>query len=414
MNGRLGRAWLVWLALGLFSAVAPDPVAAQAPVEDPASRARFQWGPVFLTPTLVIKEIGVDSNVFNETTAPREDFTATLSPQLLVGLRLGPVRLSATSVTDYVWYRDLVEERSVNTGTEARFDLILRRLRPFVRARFVDTRERPTLEIDARARRREPAYGAGVDMRFGGRTAVVAAVERQVVDFAADQTFRGVDLARALNRETRAASVALRVALTPLTTISVSSGVDEARFDAASVRDAESIRLLGGVEFQPEALLNGSAQVGIRRFTPREPFVPDFQGVVATVTLGSTLLGVTRFGATLQRDVAYSFEDETPYYLLSGVGGSVTQRLGGPVDLTVGVTRRYLSYRALEGSSAFGGGSRRDIVDVATAGVGIDLGAVARLGVNAEYTERRSNSPRGRPFERLKLFVSLSYLLGTR
>lgn len=406
---------VAFLMCGFWSGTAL-PSAAQAPVEDPAARGRFQWGPIFLTPAIAVKEVGIDSNVFNDPDRPREDFTATVSPQLLVGLRIGPARLSATSLTDYVWYREVVEERSLNSGTEVRFDGLFGRVRPFVRARFVETRERPGFEIDTRARRTEPTYGGGVDLRLGGRTSVVAMAERQVVEFAAGETFQGVELARVLNRETRTAAAALRVTLSPFTTVAISGSRDEARFDTTAFRDATSTRLVGSIELQPDALINGAAQVGFRRFRPRERFVPAFDGIVATVHLGYTFLGVTRFGVTLERDVAYSFEDETPYYVLTGAGGTVTQRIGGPVDLVAGGTRRWLAYRGLLSAGTPSGSAaeaaRRDLLDVATIGVGVGLGPVTRFGVTAEYARRRSNSPRGRPFERLKLFASLTYQFG--
>lgn len=408
---------LAVMALTCGIGMRPATATAQAPVEDVAAGARFHWGPVFLTPALVVKEIGIDSNVFNDPEAPREDFTATLSPQLLVGLRAGSLRVSVATTTDYVWYRQLVEERSTNTGTEARVDVLLGRVRPFVRGRFVDTRERPGFEIDRRARRTEPAYGGGIDLGLGSRTRLVAAGEVQGLAFAAGESFRGVNLDEALNRESRVVAAALRVTLTPFTTVAISGSRETARFDTATFRDADSVRLLGSVEFQPDAVINGSAQFGLRRFRPRATEVPAFDGIVATVNLGYTLLGMTRFGVTVQRDLAYSIEDDTPYYVLTGAGGSLTQRIGGPFDVTAGITRRWLAYRGHERAGSRDGGiaeaPRRDVIDVATAGLGVQLGSVTRLGVTVEFAERRSNSPRGRPFERTKLFASLTYQFTT-
>ena len=51
--------------------------AAQDPVEDPVATARVHLGPLALTPHMALMNVGVDNNVFNETVAPKRDFTFT-------------------------------------------------------------------------------------------------------------------------------------------------------------------------------------------------------------------------------------------------------------------------------------------------------------------------------------------------
>ena len=49
--------------------------------------------------------------------------------------------------------------------------------------------------------------------------------------------------------------------------------------------------------------------------------------MVASVNLGYTLMGMTRFGVQVDRDVQFSYEQCEPYYILTGVTGTITQRL---------------------------------------------------------------------------------------
>jgi hypothetical protein len=73
-------------------------------------------------------------------------------------------------------------------------------------------------------------------------------------------------------------------------------------------RDADSWRVMPGVEFAPQALIKGSAYVGHRKFTPLLPRVlPEFSGVVADLGLSYTLLGSTVFGVSYRRDLTYSY-----------------------------------------------------------------------------------------------------------
>ena len=63
----LVAVWLVWAA----------PVSGQEPV-NPAPASRIQIGPLHVDLGIEVKEVGMDSNVFNDSEEPQEDFTATV------------------------------------------------------------------------------------------------------------------------------------------------------------------------------------------------------------------------------------------------------------------------------------------------------------------------------------------------
>jgi hypothetical protein len=65
------------------------------PLPDPETPSRVQLGPVGLSPALVLREIGYDSNVRNEGTGEQGDFTATLGGRLDLVARLARVVASS-------------------------------------------------------------------------------------------------------------------------------------------------------------------------------------------------------------------------------------------------------------------------------------------------------------------------------
>ena len=67
-------------------------VEAQA-VEATRTEAPLRVGPLQLFPTLTLREIGIDSNVYNSQ-VQREDFTYTVSPTLRTVLPIGEARLT--------------------------------------------------------------------------------------------------------------------------------------------------------------------------------------------------------------------------------------------------------------------------------------------------------------------------------
>src|SRR5687767_14473943 len=55
---------------------------------DPAETARVRVGPVSVRPSIIVRDVGVDSNVFNESGAPKEDFSLTAGGKVDVGVRM--------------------------------------------------------------------------------------------------------------------------------------------------------------------------------------------------------------------------------------------------------------------------------------------------------------------------------------
>ena len=125
----------------------------------------------------------------------------------------------------------------------------------------------------------------------------------------------------------------VRHALTPLTSVALDVTRERERFVTSQFRDSDSTKVMGNVTFQPLALINGTASVGVRQFDPVPADVPAFTGVITAVNLSYSLLGITRFGVEATRDIQYSFEFEQPYYLESGVTGTVQQQVFGPFDV---------------------------------------------------------------------------------
>jgi hypothetical protein len=369
---------------------------AQAP--DPFASARVHIGPFAVTPTLSITGVGVDTNVFNAWENPKSDFTATITPAADAWLRLGPARLNLELSGSYLYFAQYSDQRALGTTDSARVELPLLHLRPWVEGWFLSVRDRPGYEIDVRVRRTETAVSGGSDFQASTRTTLGVSLTQTRVNYNTDASFLGYSLRDALNRTTTIESALFRYALTPLTTFVTAVDVVQERFDFSPIRDSDGFRVVPGVEFAATALINGSAHVGFRRLTMKTAGMPDYTGPVAAVDLGYTLLGITRFAVQVQRDVEYSYDPTQPYYLLTGVTGSVSQAVGGPwsVEARAGIQR--LAYQTV-GQSALaalgltdlqGLAGRVDVVRSYGVGVGYKLGPSTRLGVNADYYTRRS------------------------
>src|SRR5262249_21723474 len=160
-------------------------------------------------------------------------------------------------------------------------------------------------------------------------------------------------------------------------------------FEFSPVRDSDSSRIAAGVTFAQSALLKGSATVGYRDFQPLSSDLPPYQGVVGRIDL-STVLGPTKVGLMMNRDVQYSYDLAQPYYLQTDATFSVAQQIVGAVDVTGRFGFARLDYQNRTTVDALLA-PRTDRVRMFGGGLGYRAARRTRVGFNADYYGRRSD-----------------------
>ena len=394
------------IALALH--VTGSPAAAQAvpggstqPIDE--VRTNYPWhpGPLYVNPSLLLKELGVDTNVFNEHTEEQSDFTFTVTPRLEIAVPFARrALLKTTGAADLVYYARFVSERSINPLATVRGEAYVRRITLFAEGGYLDTHDRVSQELDVRARHTDNSVLGGLSVRLTPKVSVEVAQKRVLTRFDRDETFNGVQLSQTLNQDSRTFSATGRHFSTPLTTVSAAYERQEDRFANEPTRNTDSYRVVPGVDFKPRALISGSAHVGYRSFTPHDTRLPAQTGLVSTLGLSYTLLGATTFGVVFDRDYRFSYSTDTPYYVDTGVGVTIRRAVGGHFDVLAQATRyRYVYER-------FGAAVPVDsqpAVPVETthvygASLGYRLKKETRLGVGVSYTERRSNNDASRDY----------------
>jgi Putative beta-barrel porin 2 len=376
------------LVLAAVLALAPARVFAQAG-GGPPSNVRMRLGPVFLNPSLALSNAGRDTNVFNEATNAKEDFTVTVTPATDLWLRVGPSWLQTTIREDLVWYQTFASERSANTSYIAKWLVPLNRITFTPAWSYLHTRERPGFEIDTRAERTETGYALALEYKLFTKTFIGATGRRDKTDFAEGEMYRGTDLHDELNRTGTTATVDLRHQLTPLTSVDVGVSIGEDQFELDPLRNTESRAIAGSIKFDPAALLKGGVSVGYRDFKPKSPDVPGYTGSTLAADLSYVLLGVTKFSGTATRDVQYSYDINQPYYLQTGVSVSINQQIFGPLDVAARGGRRRLDYTDRIGA-AVAVTNRTDHQTTYGVGLGYHFGQDIRLGFDVDHAQRES------------------------
>jgi hypothetical protein len=336
--------------------------------------------------------VGTDSNVFAEDTDPKSDVITTVSPRVQMWLRKRRLVLDLQNSTDAINFSTYNAQGGLSTRNDINLAVPLNRVRLLFSNNFTTTDQRASLEIDARVRRREVTLTGGADVRASSKSFLRFNASTSDTKYDDEAVNRGVFLARSLNRRTRLLTAAWRYQVTGATTLAVSGDIARDQFEDAPERDSRSFRIAPGVEFDSRAIINGRAYVGYRRVDITSGIAPTFSGPVASVELSSTIREATRLSVQVNRDLAYSYDITTPYYLLVGGGGSIGQRLGERWQVTASANRQRLNYQGgnLVGPITPGRANRTDVVSTYGGGVSFLFSETLHFGVTADHSQRHS------------------------
>jgi Putative beta-barrel porin 2 len=375
----------------------------------PPPTVRFRFGPLFLNPMLGVTNLGVDDNVFNDpvTANPQSDFTMTVMPAADLWLRFGPTWISSNIKEDLVYYQKFESERSANTSIRLNWTIPFNRLVLVPGMTYLNTNERPGFEIDTRAPRVELGYTGALELRVGSNTYFGVRGEHRTIEFDESSQFDGTSLNEELNRTASSAGFTFRLQATPLTSIVFDGSTDRDRFEFSPDRDTDSTRFDVGVRFDPAALIKGAALIGYRDFRPRSSAVPGYQGTTAAVDLSYVLRESTKLTLTIGRDVQYSYDVNQPYYLQTGMTGSVSQQVYGPVDVVGRIGGQRLEYRDRSGA-AVAAADRTDHTTSYGGGIGYHMGRDVRIGFNIDK-QQRDSAIESKQYNGLRYGVSLTY-----
>jgi hypothetical protein len=300
------------------------------------------------------------------------------------------------------------------------------RLRPFVSGSFLRLHDRPSAEIDARVQRVEQAVKMGTSLRLASRTSVNVSYEQNSVSFGGREGEVGSSLRHELDRSQQLRGVGFQYELTPLTTLVVEAQEEQTRFQFAGDRNSTGIRLYPGFVFKPTALVSGDVHVGFLRYRPADPRVPRFAGVIAAVNVRSIIAGANELTLAIDRDLSQSIEAQV-YYVQTRAGGAMTRQLNDRWNLSVSVSRLWLSYSSgapratlatgapVGSTSATDGASaseivatRPDTVSAVGVGMGYRLTRSARVGVSVGFARRDAALASGR-YDNMRTLASVTY-----
>jgi len=390
-------------ALLMLSSVRPT--SAQSSLILPETHV-FRTGPVSVYPTVAVRDVGFDSNVYNDSTGPKGDFTYTFSPRLYLVVPIANSRFVGTGFGNLVYFQTYRDQQAIGGLFQGRYEVMSPGFRPFATVGFADRRERFGHEIDARARQRQTTATLGTDVDITTRTALTAWVGRVQTAWDRKEQYLDESLSEQLDYTSDLIAGGARYRATPLTTIAMIAEIRRDRFDRSPVRDADRLFVGPTFDFDTGASVVGHARVGYQRFNALDAMVVDYRGVAALTDLRYTFRDLTEVKIEGRRDVDYSYDPLEPYYLESGVALTVSQRVIGPLQVIGTRERHSLRHQRLAGSSFDG---REELTSIGGGGIALQIRKQMRFELIYQRTVRTSSAPGWREYERQRLFASVFY-----
>ena len=390
---------LLILALGLC--LSPSPALAQN-VPDPSETARFHLGALSLTPKFGVRNLGMDTNIFNVAESPQKDLTATFTGGVDTWIRVGRAYLAGRTTGDWHYFQRASDQRSVDLSQEGRVDVDLLRLVPRVGGSFLNSRQRPNDEFDIRVQQQNVSAFVGVMVPIGSKARVDFEWKEQEYDYSVGSFGDGA-IASALNRKSQLAAFTGGFDVTPLTRFLVRADIRKDRFAFAGERNSDSVRVMPGVELQPSAVVSGRAFVGYRRFRTPSQTVPDVTSLVAMVELKFVAADAFRVTGQFNRDLDYSLDLDESVYVSTSVGMEMLKAVGLEWDVVGRFRNASLGYQ--QNGSVPG---RVDRVWLVGTGVGRRIGTELRLGFDVDFINRTSDLA-ARGYDGFKYGFSVTY-----
>jgi hypothetical protein len=363
----------------------------------------FVTGPVGWSPSMTLTDFGYDSNLFLTPKGREvEDITGTLTTSVTAGLETGRLELTSSANLNLVYFERYVEQRSLNQRYSGRAALMVSVFQPFVTAEWERARDRTSPEVEFRAQRLARLTTVGLRVFALSRASLQLSQSRSDTEFEQGQVFRDIELAQQLNRRSENSTLGFSLALTPLTFFTVGAAVQRDSYPLVEGKDQQTRRATVGIQFSPDAAINGRIGFGYSQMTVEDPSAIPFVGLTTDVDVSYSLLSVTRFNVRYSRETTASIQE--PYYLQSTVGMEVQQAFLGPVELILRVSRQMLDYPGLPERNV---PAHLDQVDLYGAGFQVRLSASTMLNTAYEFSHRRSTDETLR-YNRRRLTTSVS------
>lgn len=285
-------------------------------------------GFLYLTPLLYIENVGFSNNIYNYESEQTADWTADAG----LGLRASAIAgnriiLQAEDLPFYSFYLNTKNQRSWSN----RFGLAaFSYAGPFnLKAGYNRNtlRQRPNLEFGRPFYYEDYEWSGEVDVGRRRSLFLTAYANFKTRDYGSEPYLSGVNLAESLNHDQNTFGVKLNQKVFTGTTVYANYEFSDYVFEFSHERDAKAQQLALGVVLPEIGVLQGSFQIGLKRFEPSNPLYQSPQRPTGRGDIRIKLLERLRLNLFYELQTYFSYAANSLFFDNQSFGGAVEVHL---------------------------------------------------------------------------------------
>ena len=365
--------------------------------EDIIRTTKYKIGPFWISPSIGVRDIGLDSNVYyeREDQGPVSDYTFTIfSAAKISYLFRRSIIVSLRENPEYVYYFEEKKERGWN-------NLFSPELRVFLLNRFVlngsylnsKTRYRATSEFNARVNEYRKGLKGSLFLETPRGTSLGISGSSLEITYG---DIPDLSISRSLNRKEQETNLELYYRIMPECFLFLRGGYKEYSFvdPLYRWRDAYSYQAYSGIQFPILGRIRGALSLGYKKLKPRDVDKQTFSGLIGDTSLD---FRVSRFGFRLgfNRDCYFSFYSDNVFFVENrwGAGASfyLTRFLRLDYDFNYGKDSYPEEAFVISPSGQPEQIKRSDLFRVHMAGVVVRIIKNTGIGLAMNFWQRESN-----------------------
>lgn len=286
--------------------------------------SRFKLGFFYLTPLWYLENVGYSNNIYNYENELTADWTADAG----LGLRASAivanrVILQAEDLPYYSFYLNTKNQRAWSNRFGA---TAYSYVGPFnLKAGYNQNnlRQRPTLEFGRPFHYEDREWSGEVDIGRLWSLFLTAYAGTRTLDYGIDPYLEGVNLAESLNHRQNTFGVNLNQKIFTGTIVYANYEFSDYAFAFSSERDTKAQQLALGVVFPEIGILQGSFQIGLKRFEPSNPLFQRPQRPTGRGDIQIALMERLRLNLFYELQTYFSYGSSDVFYDNQSFGGGV-------------------------------------------------------------------------------------------
>ena len=307
--------------------------------------SRFKLGFLYFSPLFYLENIGYSNNIYNYENAQTADWTADIG----LGLRASAIAANrvifqAEDLPYYSFYLNTKNQRSWSN----RFGMITYSyVGPFnLKAGYAQNnlRQRPNLEFGRPFHYEDREWLGEVDIGRRRSLFLTAYARSKNMDYGIEPYLGGVNLGESLNHRQNTYGVRLNQKIFTGTIVYANYEFSDYAFAFRPERDTSAKQLALGVRFPEIGALQGSFQVGLKRFEPSNPFFQHPQRPTGRGDVRITLMDRLRLSVFYELQTYFSYYSNDVFYDNQSFGGGVNVYLTRFLKVGTSIQDGHLKY----------------------------------------------------------------------